>query len=58
LDRSDAAISASFDIEQLQVIPAASTLTVAQALDVIETTCSGSPAKKRHEAQDLSTMSS
>jgi hypothetical protein len=33
-------------------------LTVAQVLDVIEATRSGSSAKKRHAAQDLSTMSS
>jgi len=33
-------------------------LTVAQVLDVIEATRSGSSAKKRHAAQDFSTMSS
>ena len=33
-------------------------LTVAQVLDVIEATRSGSSAKKRQAAQDLSTMSS
>jgi hypothetical protein len=31
-------------------------LTVAQVLDVIDATRSGSSAKKRHAAQDLSTM--
>ena len=33
-------------------------MTVAQVLDVIEATRSGSSAKKRHAVQDLSTMSS
>jgi hypothetical protein len=33
-------------------------MTVAQVLDVIEATPSWSSAKKRHAAQDLSTMSS